>query len=1120
MKKDILKIAGVKSEKDFYKKYPTEEAFMAEHGGKFKKAAMGKSMVNKQLIQLTDFANPPQAQEGWIGRAATANLNFWEKCMLSQGAGSKGAGMIGFDSQSSKYKNPYEEISDIKSYSKDERKAFEKSRPQDVELSDWVAFNRDASRMNALLRNPDYNKYTDATGTLKPEYQNSATQFDPYYLYYKPAFADKKSVTPEDIMKFQQSQPEGISGYRELVNRRYMPKKEYGGDIPQARMGNYISSLPPQFQFETYDPYRGNVSNNPTYNRNTGMIGSQTGQVSMADTQSLGFNDDGTKTLGRTIKDLNANDIKAGVQLSSTIGKNIQKVGQAIKEKRQAKQLRALAPIIQQASGTRPEQMRRRYVRPEDMLVNPGEVAPSYGTGYSFLQMEDGGIINQIGGNPTEIQNMYNPGNLYNDLGYEPLGESASQVKQFKKGGEIPKAQVGEIMGAAQEIFNVSGDQIAGLISLGTNRLNKQSMQMLNQAGFQSGMQGLQDGQYSAFMKDGGWVSNDWQPQVIAKFGDYDVKDLLAPPKDADMLRAGGHLKEYTAPSERAMSTERPMMQMGGELQTYWGGDAEVISENPYLPDGGETVMFRGQSHDEADGKGRTGIGITFGDSPVEVERGEPAVKLKDGGTGDDSLVVYGNMMIPSYGVSELNDPKAKGKKFKSYVADLSKLEQKANKTSEKALDILENTNGTNQYDLLAMSTADAMMKGSDMKLKEVAMKKQIAAGVQNAILETAEERGLDSDALAKGKIKKAKGDGTAQVGRTVPSGMLFSDRMNPVNTYNELNPRILDRVYPPLMDVSELDVRKPTAAQSPVAARRVIANNVKKSVQPALPARAMATVDMKELPEISAPTKIQVPQSVKEMLKEKAPTPSSTESNFDWTDAYNMLYPLVRPGIRNPLAPSQLAPEMLALATNQLEPVQAQLYRPMLEQAPTVSFQDRLNEIQADVNASKRMVGNNPAALAAIDAQASRAKNQVLGEQFRTNQMIQMDSRRRNLSTLNDATLKNLSILDQQFVRQAQAKSATKAQAFEALSGIADKIARNKAETLQANVMANMYPQFTYGPQGRIFNTGMAKFNIPTIADYTYEDLQKMADAKKAQESKKKTTARNGSIVKAIKNL
>jgi hypothetical protein len=57
MKDQILKIAKVKSEKEFYKKYPTEEAFMAKHGKALEKAAMGKAMVNKQLKQLTTYIN-------------------------------------------------------------------------------------------------------------------------------------------------------------------------------------------------------------------------------------------------------------------------------------------------------------------------------------------------------------------------------------------------------------------------------------------------------------------------------------------------------------------------------------------------------------------------------------------------------------------------------------------------------------------------------------------------------------------------------------------------------------------------------------------------------------------------------------------------------------------------------------------------------------------------------------------------------------------------------------------------------------------------------------------------------------------------------------------------------
>ena len=44
MKAQILKIAGVKSEKEFYKKFPTEAAFMKKHGkelAKLKKAQVG-----------------------------------------------------------------------------------------------------------------------------------------------------------------------------------------------------------------------------------------------------------------------------------------------------------------------------------------------------------------------------------------------------------------------------------------------------------------------------------------------------------------------------------------------------------------------------------------------------------------------------------------------------------------------------------------------------------------------------------------------------------------------------------------------------------------------------------------------------------------------------------------------------------------------------------------------------------------------------------------------------------------------------------------------------------------------------------------------------------------------
>jgi hypothetical protein len=869
------------------------------------------------------------------------------------------------------------------------------------------------------------------------------------------------------------------------------------------------------------------------------------------------------------------------------------------KQRKKSKQALAISDVTAQAASSRPVGLERKYVRPEDMLVNPGETGSPYGTGMDFLQMENGGFI---GGNPTEIQNMYNPGDLYSDLGYEPLNDS-NKVKQFRRGGKAqfgnkmnpfpsgvlernlptttpgiqqlmsfrstgttttmaPSASnmnptnfgqiggmlgsfagggTGEQSGASQVgsavgsvagnillpgVGGVIGGALGGLVGGAIGARGQKTMQQrqartqanLGSAAFQQSLQGP----LSANMEDGGelkYLSHNWQPQTITKFGEYDMKDLLAPPKDADMLRAGGHLREYTPPSAAAMSTERPMMQMGGELETYWGGYAEPISQNPYLPDGGETVMFRGQSHDESDGRGRTGIGISFGNGGkpnVEVEDGEPAIKLKDGGTGEDSLVVFGNMKIPSYGLSELNDPKAKGLKFKRYAADLSKMENKANKTSQKAQSILENTDGNSPFDLLSMSTANIMMKGSDMKLKDAANKKKLAAGIQSAILDTAEEMGLENDALAKGKIKRAKGGGkfaSAQMGTGLP-------------TYTDMMLAKFGPFYKPLEEVV-VQEKKPTAvgSKSKSSKNAATAAPIKINMAPFMPT-AQQDSQMNDNFFARNPQQTTPPfDSYRSFVENEYPVeqfdsltklPTAAElaemerkkpgDKFDLLGLANQLNPHIRPLIQNPLDPGQFSPEMLALSTNNVDPVYAQKFSPLLEQTSTVSFQDQLNEIQAEANAARRLAGNNPSAQSAIAAQAANAKNKVLGEQFRTNTIMQLESRRKNLATLNEATLKNLGFLDEQFVRQSKARSATKAQAQTALNSIADKIAKNKADTLEANIMSNMYPQYTFGPKGRIYNTGPTSFNIPTVAE----------EGTKA----KKNTARNGSIVKAIKNL
>jgi hypothetical protein len=1248
MKKDILKIAGVKDEKSFYKKFPSEEAFMKAHGKEFKKAKMGAAMVKKQLTQLTDFSNPPKAQAGdWVQRAANANLNFWEKCRLASSADNGGGGgpLSGGGYNASKYKNPYEEVSDINAYEKDERKTFKSTLPAGVELSDWVAMNRDASRMNALLRNPDYDKYTDSTGTLKPEYQNVATQFDPYYLYYKPAFAGKKSITPEDVLKLHQSQPDGLSNYKDLVNRRYMPKQEYGG-YTKAEMGSYTGGETTGYQNIDFGKTFGNIDSSigvrsqmeEMQDKLDYLKQQDQGPISSASQQGGGNNDmmqkagqaikmaamlkgvPVNKRGGKIPKYQNAGqplismpsagqfaqsdyditnqfnqsnpgaNINAGVNpnygqqptqqqqrqpisLATTAGgrlldKGLKAMGplgkpisqvvnagrqikQSIDQAAQARQAGALSKLALQASSMRPEETRRRYNRPEDAMFDPNQLSPSYGTGYDVMQAtaEYGAMI---GGNPTEIQNMYNPGDMYMDLGYEPLNDS-DIVKQYRKGGNIPKALPGAaVMAIANQVGDaaqIAGTVGSGLIDMGTERRMKQNQQILGQTAFQSATQGMQN-QNAAFMEDGGWVSHDWQPQVITQFGGYNLKDLLRDDPTMDTLRSGGHLKNYTAPSEQAMSTERPDFAMGGQLKTTWGGYAEPISHNPYLPGSGETVMFRGKSHEESDGNGHTGIGVKYGsgghdsytdyaeygteqaDADVEVERGEPATELMDKATGETSMIVYGDMKIPSYGVSELKDPKAKGKKFKNYANDLSKIEKRQSSILEKAINKLDSLNPATAFEKLEFESLSKTIEGANMQLKGLAAQKELLAGIQNAILDTSKEFGLKSAELAKGKIKQDKDSEMAKFGGKFTQAQSGAKEVKDPSQVTDDDLRAMyakaekykgkgaskavsdfqkafHAKYPEIATqiLSEYDVTN--LGKSKGLSKSSLESNVDQYFGPRTE-RYMAALNNKRIPEkpikierslpdIGIPTKLPV--------KEPQVIPA-VEPRPDWRDTWRQLQPYLIPSNQEPFDASQITPEIMALATNQLEPVQAQTFRPLLETPYTVSYQDALNANQADYNALQRQVGYNPAALSQLSSQKYAANAAVKAQEFRENQGLAMGAYNRNRGILNDASLKNLAILDQQFQRQSQAKSNTKAQAQAALSSIADKIAKHKLENRTLGVYENMY-NYRFGPKGRAINV-----NAPYQFNLDASSLS--AEDRKAS----KLTGKNGSIVKAIKNL
>ena len=830
----------------------------------------------------------------------------------------------------------------------------------------------------------------------------------------------------------------------------------------------------------------------------------------------------------------------------------------------------------------------KNYVRPEDNPVQPNQLFPTYGVGTNVLKRNGGSIRAAYG---AEIQNTYAPNTLYDDLGYEPLNDS-DNVKQYYHGGRIHQMQdgggfmnfMGE-QGGAQALGMLSGAMndnsggsqigsgigtaagtafggpVGGMIggALGSvvgGALDKSASKMKRE---QKGIQRNQDrvmgaqfakgiqGQYVSYMEEGGQLTN---PQLITRFGELDQQDFYDYAHEGmDSLRAGGHLREYTPISERGME----QYAMGGEVKTTWGGHAETISRNPYMPGTGETIMFRGKSHDESDGNGHTGIGVTYGkgqhdsytdyaefgsqeaDANVEVERGEPATELQDA-NGEKNLTVYGNLKIPNQYLPLLNDPRAKGKKFKNYINEISKDEAKQTKLIDKSTNQLNELDVRSSFDKLKFDALSSSIKGANMKLKDIADKKKNAAYLQNAINDTAEENGLVADDLARGKIKYDKEalQDYAEYGTTIPQAK-DGDKIK-FNSVKEAEAKGFkkgkDGVWRKTTIVSKGNKKETKVAEAMVEIPKGQRQDSKtglwgkvtqkefeelkknnpwynwvgfdpKNEQQVLNFQETFNEKAKEIGSTSriTPDKRLGEQTASAKLdlnKKSEPAESTTEvaevnepdKTYKTTDykrsklmdIANMILPFIRPTDQEPLDPRQLSGEMYALSTNKVEPVQAQGFQPDLATPYDISLQDQMNEITAQTRAAQRMAQGNPAAQALIAGQAYDAINKVKGEEFRANQAMQAGVYNQNRATLNDAKLKNLDIYDRQYTRQEQAKSNTKAITQAALNSISDKYAKNKLENRELGVYENLY-NYRYDPSGRAINMNpLFQGNMPTM--------------------------------------
>jgi len=568
------------------------------------------------------------------------------------------------------------------------------------------------------------------------------------------------------------------------------------------------------------------------------------------------------------------------------------------------------------------------------------------------------------------------------------------------------------------------------------------------------------------------------------------------------------------------------MYDDGGQIDTMWGGSADLESYNPY--DGG-TVEFNGDSHAQG------GIGMAYNGNPVEVEGGEYASK-----DGDGNLTIYGNMLIPG--------TKTKFKKAASAIADR---EKRYDRLVTKGSDLVNGANPASKFEQLKFNAGKVMMQGGQMGMADLASKKEKLASLQRAMLDMAEQHGLDPNAMSQGKMKKAKGGASIPFyqngGDPDQNDPTRADRnMNPGNIkygtfakkYGAKKDKDGFAIFPSKevgekamrdlftgenyknMSVSEA-IKKWTGGHpyrydlGPLTDKKVaelgpdeldiVMSTMQKGEGTRYgigPRPLPGTPKNTPIPEISNPGPF-TPYTIPEMsVTPEIPQtkPVNPEAPYDRLNVPNRgKLPSNVEGLKF----NQILPELYAMATNKVEPVPAQRYEPQLYTPYQVSFQDRLNQNQAAFNAQMRALGPyNPSAMGTLAAQKYQADQAVLGDQFRTNQSIANDITNKNIALVNDANLKNLGLADTQMVRQSQARSNTKALNQTILNSLSSKYAQNDLENKRLAAYENLYDyrfvptedggqQATYFGPNAMFNysgrntTGQKAQDVRTISRY-----------------------------------
>ena len=834
----------------------------------------------------------------------------------------------------------------------------------------------------------------------------------------------------------------------------------------------------------------------------------------------------------------------------------------------------------------------RQYYR-ADALKNifaANERGNVKGRGTDVLSIGQNGSF--IGGNPTEIQNMYsNEMTLYNDLGYEPFRESDDDnVKAFQNGnmfgnilggggsggstpflggsafgqgglfggGNSGSSWLAGAMGGDSSYANAASmipgpvgmfatmaarflDKNPGKQRNAMNTINSNNRYINDIAsgkfitGGLSNMGVGQNGQNLEMYEEGGYMNPEYNPQVITMFGDHTAEDFA---DYANKYRAGGHLKEYTEPSDRAMET----YAMGGKIKSHWGGNVEDVSYNPYMPGSGITSMIKGASHNDG------GVGISYGGksqngyeyaasganmgAQIEAEGGESMIEMAEGGsvnpqTGelDTNAVVIGNIPAKHEVLSRISNNKDlleyvkkkgnDGKTMKSLFTDLTKQEVKATKAKETASKIANNADKS-KWGKLDLQTAQTIEDAADTDLQSIANTKMGIAESQDLLhkikdsISQSRGKNISAEALGRGQIK----DDLDPVTKDAPIGNAKSGaylrKAQAGTTTTSQDPILTEAEYNELVKLYE-------EGASTKSGKSAAIKTFQRKYHQKFPQEALAAIQ-KTTRENGLSNKAKQMGLTKEDILAGKNIDKILESNEDefWgprtrqymasiNSAFNKRPPLQlntlgtatasgqsktdKPGIdvvplkknnvldalgmisqlfQNRRFPSmdqrQFAGEDMAAALNVQQPVPMQ--KPYVELDPI--YRMNYNDVRASNTAAFRDMlrqnEGNPEAAAIAFANFAKQNQTLGGEEFRVNQAIEQQIYGGNRAKMNANLEKGIALNIDQANKQSIAKSKTDERNIEIAKSRADKELKYTADKNKFLTASNLFPKFGYG--------------------------------------------------------